>query len=513
MSLQPYENGNVGDQVEESIVEVINPIWSTIADPAIVDNSITMQEYRPINDSTSNQNFLSSYEPRETTVRFTLANTSNYLHLSQAKLITTMRLVRDGGVDIVYEVDPDTGEEVGTISDVVALSNLISTNIFDTARLSIGDRDVQTISHLDLASFVKVLTTVSCEEYSTKSAEMFLYAKGENQGDLSEDALEELKMSGTKVYRNRKYNRSFEERRKRSLPEVYYDDSDPDPDNHEWKVGKYYDVQTTIDLKFIFNMLEAFPNLILRNSKIDIEFKLTGNKKRLVDVVRKGDGYTGDYHVWIKDMRLFVPELQPNNAAKYELLKMYEQERSAKYIFNEPTVHLYNAHQANVSEIEWRITTINSKPQNVFILMKRSDRVNSYEQNFQIFDNANVSQISVNVGGEVYPRNTMRLDFENKKYNELYMRFLDLVRQTRANYIDEQSLVTYERFLDTYTIFWFDVSKVSETSYSEARDITLSVKFKDPSIRYEIYSIVEKQKTLFLSLDGTEVGGRISIAG
>lgn len=513
MSLQPYENGNVGGQVDESIVEVINPIWSTIADPAIVDNSITMQEYRPINDSTSNQNFLSDYQPKESIVRFTLANTSNYLHLSQAKLITTMRLVRDGGVDIVYEVDPDTGEEDGTNSDVVALSNLISTNIFDGARLSIGDRDVQSITHLDLASFVKVLTTVSCEEYSTKSAEMFLYAKGENQGDLSEDALEELKMSGTKVYRNKKYNRSFEERRKRSLPEVYYDTTDPDPDNHEWKVGKYYDVQTTIDLKYIFNMLEAFPNLILRNSKIDIEFKLTGNKKRLVDVIRKGDGYTGDYHVWIKDMRLFVPELQPNNAAKYELLKMYEEERSAKYIFNEPTVHLYNAHQANVSEIEWRITTINSKPQNVFILMKRSDRVNSYDQNFQIFDHANVSQISVNVGGEVYPRNTMRLDFENKKYNELYMRFLDLVRQTRANYIDEQSLVTYERFLDTYTIFWFDVSKVSETSYSEARDITLSVKFKDPSIRYEIYSIVEKQKTLFLSLDGTQVGGRISIAG
>lgn len=526
MSLQPYENGNVGDRVDESIVEVINPIWSTIADPAIVDNSITMQEYRPINDSTSNQNFLSDYQPKESIVRFHLANTSNYLHLSQAKLITTMRLVRDGGVDIVYEVDPDTGEEKEygdnppdptdptnpgdpPKSDVVALSNLISTNIFDTARLTVGDRDVQTISHLDLASFVKVLTTVSCEEYSTKSAEMFLYAKGENQGDLSEDALEELKTSSTgKVYRNRKYNRSFEERRKRSLPEVYYDE-----DDQEWKAGKYYDVQTTIDLKYIFNMLEAFPNLILRNSKIDIEFKLTGNKKRLVDVVRRGDGYTGDYHVWIKDMRLFVPELQPNNAAKYELLKMYEQERSAKYIFNEPTVHLYNAHQANVSEIEWRITTINSKPQNVFILMKRSDRVNSYEQNFQIFDNANVSQISVNVGGEVYPRNLMRLDFEDKKYNELYMRFLDLVRQTRANYIDEQSLVTYERFLDTYTIFWFDVSKVSETTYSEARDITLNVKFKDPSVRYEIYSIVEKQKTLFLSLDGTGLGGRISIAG
>lgn len=514
MSLQPY--GNVVEQVEESIVEIINPIWSTLAAPAIVDNSITMQEYRPINDNSSNQIFLSSYVPNETTVRFNLTNTSNYIHLSQAKLITTMRLVRDGGVDIVYEVDEETGEEKEhgdqeddpPKSDVVALSNLISTNIFESARLIIGDRDVQSISHVDLSSLVKVLTTVSCEEYKTKSAEMFLYAKGPNQDNLSVDALDEFKTSGTKVLRNSKYNRSFNERRKRSLPEVYYDETE-----EKWKVGKYHDIQTTIDLKYIFTMLDTFPNLLLRNSQIVLEFKLAGNKQRLVDVVRKGAGYTGDYHVWIKEMKLFVPELQPNNAAKLELMKMYEEEKIAKYIFPEPTVHLYNAHQVNVSEVEWRITTINSKPQNVFIIMKRSDRVNSYTQNFQIFDHANVNQIHVNVGSEVYPRNVMKIDFENKKYNELYMRFLDLVKQTRANYIDEQSLVTYERFLDTYTIYWFDVSKTTETSYSEARDITLHVKFKDPSIRYDIYAIVEKQRTLFLSLNSTELGGRISIAG
>lgn len=512
MSLQPY--GNVVEEQEPSIIEVINPIWTGLAAPAIQDNSIIMEEYRPINDATSNQIFLSDIHPTESIVRFQLTNTSNYIHLSKAKLITTMRLVRDGGANIAYVVDPATGEEDETQSDAVALSNLISTNIFDSCRLIIGDRDVQSINHVDLSSLIKVLTSVSCEEYKTKSAEMFLYAEGDNQDNLSVDALDEFITSSSsgKVYRNPKFNRSFAERRKRSLPEVYYDDVS-DPGNPEWKVGKYYDVQTTIDLKYLFTMLDAFPNLLLRNSQIQLEFKLAANKMRLVDVVRRGGGYTGGYHVWIKDMRLFVPELQPNNAARLELMKMYEEEKVAKYIFPEPTVHLYNAHQVNVSEIEWRITTINSKPQNVFIIMKRSDRNNAYGKNFQIFDHANVNQIWVTVGSEVYPRNAMKLDFEDKKYNELYMRFLDLVRQTRANYIDEQSLVTYERFLDTYTIFWFDVSRVAETSYTEARDVTLHVKFKDPSVRYDIYAIVEKQKTLFLSLNSTELGGRISIAG
>lgn len=260
-------------------------------------------------------------------------------------------------------------------------------------------------------------------------------------------------------------------------------------------------------------MLDSFPNLLLRNSQIEIEFTLTGNKQRLVDVVRRGGGYTGDYHVWIKEMKLFVPELQPNNATRSELNELYKREMSQKYIFPEPTAHLYNAHQVNVSEIEWRITSVNSKPENVFIIMKRSDRTNNYTRNYQIFDNANVDQISVNVGAEVYPRNLMKINFEDKKYNELYMRFLDLVKQTRQNYIDEQSLVTYERFLDTYTIFWFDVSRTAETSYSEARDITLNVKFKDPSVRYDIFAIIEKRKTLFLSLDSIGLGGRITIAG
>lgn len=523
MSLQPYDATNI-ERVEDSIIETINPIWTGLAAPAYVDNSITMEEYRPINDGTSNQNF-TNYKPNESTVRFNLTNTSNYIHLAKAKLITTMRLVRDGGADIVYEVDSATGEEKEEgdnpddppKSDVVALSNLISTNIFESARLIIGDRDVQSINHVDLTSLVKVLTTLSCEEYKTKSAEMFLYAEGPNQDNLSPDALNEFTVetdtSGTpspvtKMYRNRRYNRSFNERRKRTLPDVYYDE-----DTSEWKVGKYHDIQTTIDLKYIFTMLEAFPNLVLRNSQIVLEFTLAGNKERLVDVVRRGDGYTGDYHVWIKDMRLFVPELQPNNAAKIELMKMYEEERITKYLFPEPTVHLYNAHQVNVSEVEWRITSINSKPHNVFIIMKRSDRNNSLTRNFQIFDHANVDQIHVNVGSEVYPRNLMKIDFENKKYNELYMRFLDLVRQTRQSYIDEQSLVTYERFLDTYTIYWFDVSRSTESSYNEARDITLHVRFKNPSIRYDIYAIVEKQRTLFLSLNSTELGGRISIAG
>lgn len=514
MSLQPFDATNV-QQVEDSVIEVINPVWTSLAAPAYVDNSITMQEYRPINDSTSSQNF-STYEPSQRTVKFDLVNNSNYLHLSKAKLITTMRLVRDGGADIVYEVDPETGEEVEANSDAVALSNLISTNIFDSCRLTIGDRIVQSVSHADLSSFIKVLTSVSCEEYKTKSPEMFLYAKGGNQDNLSTDGLDEFAAttdtSGTtpitKVRKNSKYNRSFVERRKRSLPDVYFDE-----DADEWKVGKYRDIQTTIDLKYLFTMLDSFPNLLLRNSQIEIEFTLTGNKQRLVDVVRRGGGYTGDYHVWIKEMKLFVPELQPNNATRSELNELYKREMSQKYIFPEPTAHLYNAHQVNVSEIEWRITSVNSKPENVFIIMKRSDRTNNYTRNYQIFDNANVDQISVNVGAEVYPRNLMKINFEDKKYNELYMRFLDLVKQTRQNYIDEQSLVTYERFLDTYTIFWFDVSRTAETSYSEARDITLNVKFKDPSVRYDIFAIIEKRKTLFLSLDSIGLGGRITIAG
>lgn len=511
MSLQPFDATNV-QQVEDSVIEVINPVWTSLSAPAYVDNSITMQEYRPINDSTSSQNF-STYEPAQRTVKFDLVNNSNYLHLSKAKLITTMRLVRDGGVDIAYAVDQN-GEEDETNSDAVALSNLISTNIFDSCRLTIGDRIVQSVNHADLSSFIKVLTSISCEEYKTKSAEMFLYAKGGNQDNLSSDGLEEFAPvtdpSGTvlNTRRNRKYNRSFVERRKRSLPEVYYDE-----DDSQWKVGKYHDIQTTIDLKYLFTMLDSFPNLLLRNSKIEIEFTLTGNKQRLVDVVRRGDGYTGDYHVWIKEMKLFVPELQPNNATRSELNELYKREMSQKYIFPEPTAHLYNAHQVNVSEIEWRITSVNSKPENVFIIMKRSDRTNNYTRNYQIFDNANVDQISVNVGAEVYPRNLMKINFEDKKYNELYMRFLDLVKQTRQNYIDEQSLVTYERFLDTYTIFWFDVSRTAETSYSEARDITLNVKFKDPSVRYDIFAIIEKRKTLFLSLDSIGLGGRITIAG
>lgn len=517
MSLQPFDATNV-QQMDDSIIEVINPVWTSLSAPAYVDNSITMQEYRPINDSTSSQNF-STYEPAQRTVKFDLVNNSNYLHLSRAKLITTMRLVRDGGVDIAYEVDPTTGEEIEANSDAVALSNLISTNIFDSCRISIGDRIVQSVNHADLSSLIKVLTTVSCEEYKTKSAEMFLYAKGPNQDNLSIDGLDEFVTETdtvgspaievvTKMYRNSKYNRSFNERRKRSLPEVYYDE-----DDSQWKVGKYRDIQTTIDLRYLFTMLEAFPNLLLRNSQIEIEFTLTGNKQRLVDVVRRGGGYTGNYHVWIKEMKLFVPELQPNNATRSELNEMYKRELSSKYIFPEPTAHLYNAHQVNVSEIEWRITTVNSKPENVFIIMKRSDRTNNYTRNSQIFDHANVDQIHVKVGAEVYPRNLMKIDFEDKKYNELYMRFLDLVKQTRQNYIDEQSLVTYERFLDTYTIFWFDVSRTAETSYSEARDITLNVKFKDPSVRYDIYAIVEKRKTLFLSLDSIGLGGRITIAG
>ena len=174
-----------------------------------------------------------------------------------------------------------------------------------------------------------------------------------------------------------------------------------------------------------------------------------------------------------------MPRVHASDVKKFDLYRTIESKSAIDVGFR--------MRQCNVAEIpkdvtnfDWRlgVRSAPEKPRHILIAFQ-IDRNGNQEKNPSLFDNVDVSQVSVILNDTKYPARDVIADFEKHKYVEYYKMFTDFSREyygldplTCGNFVD---MITYK---EEYPIFYFDVSKQSERLNDGVVDIMVRMRFK-----------------------------------
>ena len=162
----------------------------------------------------------------------------------------------------------------------------------------------------------------------------------------------------------------------------------------------------------------------------------------------------------------------------------------------------------NVTNFDWRlgVRSAPEKPRHILIAFQ-IDRNGNQEKNPSLFDNVDVSQVSVILNDTKYPNRDVIADFEKHKYVEYDKMFTDFSRDyygldplTCGNFVD---MITYK---EEYPIFYFDVSKQSERLNDGVVDIMVRIKFrKETPEHVRAHALIISDRRMKFQSDGKKM--------
>ncbi len=214
--------------------------------------------------------------------------------------------------------------------------------------------------------------------------------------------------------------------------------------------------------------------------------KVTYGMRQKLSLVRKGDNdailratATGAGKVKLTKIAWLMPRVLPSDKAKAKLYQFIESKNNKIDVG-------FRMRQCNVAGIsksattfDWRlgVRTAPEKPRYILIALQEN-RSDNQEKDASIFDNLNVTQMSVVLNDTKYPSRDIIVDFSKHQFIEYYRMFSNFAYDyygmdplTSGTFMDP---LTYKAL---YPIFYFDVSKQSERFNDSVVDVTVRMRF------------------------------------
>ena len=242
--------------------------------------------------------------------------------------------------------------------------------------------------------------------------------------------------------------------------------------------------------------------------------KVTYGMRHKLTLVRKGDddailrGNTADAgKVKLSKIAWLMPRVHASDAKKFELYRKIESKMALDVGFRMRQANVAEIPQ-NITSFDWRlgVRSAPEKPRHILIAFQ-TDRAGGQTKNPSLFNNVDVSQVSVILNDTKYPARDVIADFPKHKFVEYYKMFTDFSRDyygldplTVGNFVD---IITYK---EEYPIFYFDVSKHSERLSQGVVDIMVRMRFtKETPQHVQAHALIISDSRLIFQSDGKKM--------
>lgn len=454
-----------------------HPYWDSVLIPASEDTSTIQREFSNVQDTSGNSMF-TNVRPATNRVQFDIRKGDSYVLLSESYLRVQLQVKRSNGDSL----DP---------ADQVAFSNN-GFCILRSGTIRLNNVTIQNTDHCDYVGMLRMLTNLSKEETSTLGESLFFFDySGDNERSM-DPANNPLSKYITvsdgatpptyTTVKNPFYNKNLAKR---------------------VEITKKGDIFLTLPLKYIFSFLSSEDTLLLRND-IDIIFDLQSDTNKTVDVLSKQAGYTGGFVTHIKKMQLKIVTMLPSPWQDTILLESYKNEVSTSLIYLDTTVQKLTSHVNGNSSIQWNVANLAGKLNNIYFIFKKKDEESNESYPSYVFDNALIRNLQVKVDNQQYPMEMIETDFVQKDIESAFMRLHDSTRREKDR-IDHQSVVSWSKFTDVYTIFCVDLSCHQKSELSKLSSIDLVCQLGTPEGEsipvYNAFAFVEVERQGLISMN------------
>ena len=352
-----------------------------------------------------------------------------------------------------------------TTTDDLALSNNGIMHLFSNAKYEIAGQEIENVNNPGIAGVLMGAAKFPFD-YSTGAGLMQCWAPNTADSQLI----------NTKGYEARK-----EYIIKTSVP-----------------VGTF---SFMIELENVFGFVEDYD-------------KVTYGMRHKLTLVRKGDddailrGNTADDgKVKLSKIAWLMPRVHASDAKKFELYRKIESKMALDVGFRMRQANVAEIPQ-NITSFDWRlgVRSAPEKPRHILIAFQ-TDRGGGQTKNPSLFNNVDVSQVSIILNDTKYPARDVTADFPKHKFVEYYKMFTDFSRDyygldplTVGNFVD---IITYK---EEYPIFYFDVSKHSERLNQGVVDIMVRMRFtKETPEHVQAHALIISDRRMKFQSDGKKM--------
>ena len=227
-----------------------------------------------------------------------------------------------------------------------------------------------------------------------------------------------------------------------------------------------------VELENVFGFVEDYAKVTY-----GMRHRLTLVRKTDNDAILRATGVKAG-KVNLTKVAWLMPRVLPSDSAREELYQMIEDETSIDVGYRMRQCNVADIAK-NVTSFDWRlgVRTAPEKPRYILIALQEGKSDNQ-EKNASVFDNVQVTQMSVKLNDTKYPARDVTADFAKHKFVEYYQMFSNFSQDyygmdplTSGTSMD---LLTYKTL---FPIFYFDVSKQSERFDQSVVDVTVRMKF------------------------------------
>jgi hypothetical protein len=230
---------------------------------------------------------------------------------------------------------------------------------------------------------------------------------------------------------------------------------------------------------------------------IDLQIRLT--RAQMADVIHRANAVSAGKFTFTK-LSLWVPILKPSFEVSVQLESQLAMSQMVHYDYL--NWNCYKSDSAQTAQRTWRITTQSERPVYCFIIPQATARDGSQERSNVIFDNAQVTEMSLRVNGKQHPAEAFTCDFATagaEDHSRVYMSLMAYMNKA-FNY-DTGSIVNYSSFASLYPIFTFDLTSLDENVFASPIELQLRATVGDLATGYHFLAVVVSEKSVVLKVD------------
>ena len=350
-------------------------------------------------------------------------------------------------------------------ADLIALSNNGIMHLFSNVKYEIGGQEIESVNNPGIAGVIMGMAKYPYE-YALGTGMMQCWSPETTDSVLME--------------------RAFARRR-----EYIIQKSNP--------IGSFSFI---VELENVFGFVEDYDKVTY-----GMRHKLTLVRKSDDDAIYKGNAQLGNGKVKLSKVAWLMPRVHASDAKKFDLYRKIESKSVIDVGFRMRQCNVAEIPQ-NVTTFDWRLGVRSSpeKPRHILIAFQK-DRSTGQTKNPSLFDNVDVSQVSVVLNDTKYPARDITADFPKHKFVEYYKMFTSFSQDyygldplTVGNFVD---IISYK---EEYAIFYFDVSKQSERLNQGVVDIMVRMRFaKETPEHVQAFALIISDRQMKFQSDGKKM--------
>lgn len=217
-----------------------------------------------------------------------------------------------------------------------------------------------------------------------------------------------------------------------------------------------------IPLALLFGVFADYKNVLMGKQKIKLVrarhddncYKSSGDKKAAIT---------------LKTVELKVRHIYPSDAVKLRLLDEIAKNKSIFIPFRNWEIHELPALRTTKKDI-WTVKTMSERARYVIVFFMNA-RKDNFKKDCTYFDNLNITDVKLYLNSEVYPYESLNLNFSNRQYTEAYRMYTEFQKTYLGKQYSEP-LLDFIAFKNR-ALFVIDCAKQNEALKSTTIDVKL----------------------------------------